>query len=108
MKPRATSLLVLAAGLASGCSHNTALQVATQATAAGQLFCAVASSTGDIVVALADASGVPVVATNMAESWVKAACAVIGGVPVSPPGNAASVPVKSANLPLPVPTSGRT
>jgi sugar (pentulose or hexulose) kinase len=64
-----------------------------------------ATPTGQVVVALANASGVPVVVTNMAQAWVAAACAVIGGTPVSPPANAVSVPVKAANVPPPVATS---
>jgi hypothetical protein len=108
MKYIAVSLMLSGVGLIGGCTQNTAQRVASEATDAGQLFCAVASPTGDIVVALADASGVPVVVTNMAESWVKAACASVGGVPVSPPANAASIPVKSANVPPSVPaTAGK-
>lgn len=65
----------------------------TTAVVDGQLFCAVAGGpTGSIVVALADAAGVPLVVTNKAAAAVKAACAVINGIPVSPPSNPTTAP----------------
>jgi hypothetical protein len=102
---RQLHLAALAAAFGVAACSSAQVTSATQnAVAAGQLFCTMATPTGQVVVALADASGVPVVVTNMAQAWVAAACAVIGGIPVSPPTNEASVPVEAANVPPPVAT----
>jgi hypothetical protein len=67
-----------------------------KAVADGQLFCAKATATGPLVVALADASGAPVIVTGLASSVVAADCAIIAGIPVTPPANPAAVPVVAA------------
>jgi hypothetical protein len=86
------------AGLAlTGCTPAQTDQ-ANRAVAVGQLFCSVASGSGPIVVALADASGVPVTVTGKAASTVAAACGVIGGIPVIPPPAPAAAPVVAAKV----------
>ena len=71
-----------------------ALSACTSATREpdGQLFCAVWSASGPIVVGLVNAE-VPgaVIATGASKWFVDAACARIGGVPVAPP--AGQVPI---------------
>ena len=67
-----------------------------QTVAAGQLFCATATATGPLVVALAALNGAPVIVTNKAQAEVQAACALIGAIPVSPPANPAQAPVVAA------------
>jgi hypothetical protein len=64
----------------------------------GQLFCAVSTATGPLVVALADAAGVPVTVTNKTSSVVAASCAVIGAIPVSPPAHPSTAPVVAASV----------
>jgi hypothetical protein len=65
----------------------------------GQLFCARATPAGPLIVAIADAAGVPVVVTGMASSAVAAICAVIAAIPVVPPANPAAAPVVAVALP---------
>lgn len=64
-----------------------------RAVVEGQLFCAQATATGPLVVALADAAGAPVVVTGMASSVVAADCALINAIPVMPPPVPAAAPV---------------
>ena len=64
--------------------------------AQGQSYCALATATGPLVVALANAQGVPVIVTNKTAQEVAAACALIGAIPVTPPANAAAAPVVAA------------
>lgn len=73
----------------------TACAAALQArvVAEGQLFCAKASATGPLVVALANAAGAPVIVTGMTAQSVTANCAIISAIPVSPPVNPADAPV---------------
>jgi predicted ATPase len=78
----------------------TACTTATQAVADGQLFCARATSTGPLVVALATAAGAPLTVTNKAAADVAAACAVIGALPVAPPANPAAAPVVASSAKL--------
>ena len=85
----AIALLALA-----GCSTTTT--PVSNAVVDGQLFCAEATATGPLVVALADASGVPVTVTGKASTVVSDACAVIGAIPVAPPANPAAAPVVAA------------
>lgn len=83
----------------SGCN---AAQVAPAVTA-GQLYCAKATSTGPLVVALATASGGPVSVIDKTAAYVAAACAVAGAVAVSPPANAAAAPtltIPAVTIPL--------
>lgn len=87
----------IAAGIA-GCSQTQL----TRAVAAGQLFCGVATGTGGtLTVALADAAGVPIIVTGLASTVVKAACAAIGGIPVTPPPAPASAPLVAAPIASP-------
>lgn len=71
---------------------------AQQATAVkdGQLFCASATATGPLVVALANAAGAPVIVTGLAAQTVASDCAAIGAIPVAPPPVPASTPVVAA------------
>ena len=70
---------------------------------AGQLFCAFATPAGPIVVAVANAAGVPVLVTGLASEVVRAACLAVSAsaMPVSPPANAspATTPVIAALVP---------
>jgi len=81
-----------------GCSLTPA-QVAK-----GQLFCARATADGPLVEALTDAVGVPVIVTGLAADVVAAACASVGGVPVSPPAAPAQAPVVAAPVTVTPPT----
>lgn len=63
----------------------------------GQLFCAkVLPVGGPIVVALANAAGVPVLVTGAASSVVSKACALIDAIPVVPPPVPSAAPVVAA------------
>ena len=64
-----------------------------QTVVAGQQFCAEATATGPLVVALVNTAGTPVTVTNKAAADVAAACALIGAIPVSPPANPGAAPV---------------
>lgn len=90
-KMRVVIVIVLAALMLAGCS-------AAQQQA-GQLFCAKATATGPLVVALADAAGAPVIVTGLASDIVAADCAAIQGIPVTPPPTSAPVPVVATTLP---------
>jgi len=76
----------------------TAQQASTvnRIVAEGQLYCAIATANGPLVIALANAAGVPVTVTGKAAGAVAAACAVIGGIPVVPPPSPAAAPVVAA------------
>lgn len=78
-------LLGLVGLLVAGCS-------ATQ-VASGQLYCAKIVSGLPMIVGLADLAGAPIVATGQAASIVTAECAIVQGIPVSPPANPAAAPV---------------
>lgn len=71
--------------LVSGCSPAQVTQ--------GQLFCAKVVQGLPMVVGLADLSGAPVMAAGTAASVVQAECAIVQGIPVSPPANPAAAPV---------------
>ena len=68
---------------------------------AGALFCEKADPLVPVVFALANAAGAPVSVTAQASEDVAAACAAVQAVPVSPPANAATVPVIPAVVALP-------
>lgn len=68
---------------------------------AGQLYCAMTTATGPLVVALANTSGVPVKVTDRSAAEVAAACALIGAIPVVPPPNPAAAPIVAAKTTLP-------
>jgi hypothetical protein len=80
-----------------------------KAIVAGQTFCAKATATGPLVVALANAAGAPVLVTGLSSAVVAANCAVIGAIPVATPANPAAVPVVAAPITTssaaPIPTS---
>ncbi len=77
----------------------------------GQLFCAEATATGPLVVALENQLGVPVTVTNKEASVVAAACAAwnAAAIPVAPPANAtpATVPVVAAVVPKEATNAGK-
>lgn len=70
----------------------------------GQLFCAKATATGPLIVAVVSAaSGTekssPVIATNATATFVSNVCSGIGAIPVAPPNNTANVPVIAVKIP---------
>lgn len=71
-------------------------QAADRAVAAGQLFCAQSTGSGPLVVALADAAGVPVTVTGKSAEVVRDACAAIGAIPAMPPVAPGQAPVVAA------------
>lgn len=84
-----------------GCATNGTISPA--AFQQGQLFCAEATATGPLIVALENAAGVPVNVTGKEAATVEAACAAWSAtaVPVAPPASAtpASVPTVAAPVP---------
>jgi hypothetical protein len=89
--------LILAAVALAGCTTTGQLNsTGTQIVATGQLYCALATANGPLVVALADQLGAPITVTNKAASDVAAACAIINAIPVTPPAGQAT-PVVSVN-----------
>lgn len=98
-RPAILSAVALAVALAvAGCS---ASQLATveRVVANGQLYCAKATASGPLVIALANAAGVPVTVTGRTAAYVQAACGVIGAIPVAPPASPALAPVVAASVP---------
>lgn len=96
--------LVLLIIALSGCSASQMASFSTSSATnvkAGQLYCAEATATGPLVVALANLNGVPVKVTNQASADVAAACALVNAIPVSPPANPATAPVVAAATTLP-------
>ncbi len=86
-------LLPLAAlALLAGCTAQQTDAV-NRAVVAGQQFCAVATATTPLVVALVDTAGAPVTVTNKSAAVVAASCALANGIPVIPPPNPAQAPV---------------
>lgn len=81
----------------SACSDATTARV-DRVIVQGQAFCARATATGPLVVALADAAGVPISVTGRTASSVAAACAAVGAIPVSPPPNPSQAPVVAAPI----------
>jgi hypothetical protein len=61
--------------------------------AQGQLYCAKTVAGLPMVVALVDLAGAPVIATNAGEAFVNASCALVAGIPVSPPAAPSAAPV---------------
>jgi hypothetical protein len=90
---RATSIGLFVALLAA-CSPAQQARI----VADGTLFCATATTTGPLVVALADASGAPVIVTGMASAAVAADCALLGGIPVVPPPVPSAAPVVAVKV----------
>jgi len=88
----AAAASVIAVIMLAGCSPAQQAQ-AERVVVAGQLFCAKATATGPIVVALADALGAPVVVTGRTATAVSDACAIIGAIPVTPPAKPSDAPV---------------
>ena len=82
--------LIVAAVAGLGLAACTPAQVGT-VVQEGQLFCAV----GPTVVGLASPSGAAILAKGSTKAFVDAACAVVGGMAVSPPG----APVSSVTIP---------
>jgi hypothetical protein len=97
---RITSLAMIAAVWGSLALLVVACTPAQQQRAVvdGQLFCAVATANGPLIVALADAAGAPIVVTGMTSQAVAAACAIIAAIPVIPPADPAAAPVVAVAL----------
>lgn len=79
-----------------GCSATqlaTATTTAEKMVAAGQLYCAKATTAGPLVVAAATAAGAPVSVIGQTAAAVSATCAAIDAIPVSPPANETTAPV---------------
>jgi hypothetical protein len=98
-------LVLVAALAAASCTSAQIAANTARVVAAGQLFCSKATADGPLVVALATATGVPVIVTGATSAAVAAACASIGAVPVPPPLNAGTVPTllsPTMTAPLPV------
>ncbi len=79
------------AAVAAG-NNTTVAAIVTQ----GGLFCQKAAESGPLVVALANIYGAPVAVVNQTAGDVATACALIGGIPVAPPADPASVVVEVA------------
>lgn len=67
----------------------------------GQLFCALETPLGPLVVALANVAGAPVKVTGQAADDVAAGCALIDAIPVAPPPNPAQAPLVASATALP-------
>lgn len=87
-------VMTTAALILVGCNA----QLTNRAVVDGQLFCAKATAAGPLVVALADAAGVPFTVTNKSAQVVANACAVINAIPVAPPPAPAAAPVVAAPI----------
>lgn len=89
MAMRSIGAILAGMGMVGACTP------AQQATAVvdGQLFCAKLVAGSPLTVALADALGVPIIVQGMASAIVRADCALIGAIPVSPPLNVSQTPV---------------
>jgi hypothetical protein len=83
-------------------------------TPAGQLFCAIQTSSGPVVAAIvgeklnamSPTNGPQAaIATGAAKSVVDATCAAAGGVPAVPPANPAAAPQIAVQLPQGQPTA---
>ena len=101
MTIRNAVIILCSASMIAGCTvaeQQQAKDIGAKVVVAGQLFCAKATPTGPLIVALATAVGVPVVVTGATSESVQIACAVIGGIPVSPPVELTTVPVVAANV----------
>ena len=102
----------IAVGAILGLEGCTSTQIANSKTfKTGQLFCAEATATGPLVVALENQLGVPVTVTNKEASVVAAACAAwnAAAIPVAPPANAtpATVPIVAAVVPKEATNAGK-
>lgn len=83
-----------------GCNAQQSQQLNTAlASPAGQLFCAISTQSGPIVVGLIQAKAgasaaapLAVIATGQTASYVNDLCKQAHGVPVSPPANPAAAP----------------
>lgn len=88
----------------AGCSNLTQKNI-THSTAFqnGQLFCAMATANGPLIVALENATGVPVNVINKSSALVAASCAAWNAlaIPVTPPANATktTVPIVATQVP---------
>jgi len=90
-------LILVSVLLLGACSASDQTKV-DRVVVQGQLFCAKAQTSGALVVALADAAGVPISVTGRTAGAVAAACAAIGAIPVSPPPNPGQAPVVAAPI----------
>lgn len=96
-----TAQLVAAGQTLAVVASNNSTTVATLVSE-GSLFCEKATLTAPLIIALANIYNVPVSVTGMTDDSVKTACALVGGIPVSPPADPAKavvVPVDVAMVP---------
>jgi len=82
-------LAFLTAGVLSACTPDAQRRIVVD----GQLFCALATQAGPLVVAVADVTGTPVVVTGMAPATVAAICGSLAAIPVVPPPDPEAAPV---------------
>lgn len=89
----------VAAGMAIVITACTPAQIAATQVQ-GQLFCAKATPTVPLVVALADAAGGPISVIGLAASTVAAFCNAwaAGATPVTPPPNPTAAPIVAAPI----------
>ncbi len=95
-------LIFAGALMLAGCSvAQNAVVTKAMGTPAGQLFCAIHTASGPLVVAAVDAEAtslspasapVAIIATGLAKAQVDADCAAAGGIAVSPPAATVAVP----------------
>lgn len=79
----------ITAGVLSACTPEAQQRVVTE----GELYCALATRAGPLVVAIADATGTPVIVTGLTQAAVAGICASLAAVPVVPPPDPAAAPV---------------
>lgn len=95
--PVGALVAVLAVLALAGCTAaqvQQAQQTAGRLVQQGQLVCAQATPTGQLIVALVSAvDGRAVLAANAAKAFVDLACAGIGAIPVTPPPPDVPIPV---------------
>ena len=71
----------------------TSTTAVNSAVVKGQLFCAIAGQSVPIVAAIIDAAdSSAVTVTGKAASWVANVCALVNGIPVSPPTTPSAAP----------------
>ena len=95
---------VAAAGLLAvalaGCVAPSPTNALNTVVADGQLFCGVASAAGPLVVGIVDAANnKAVTVTGQASKWVSNVCALVNGIPVTPPAVPAATPVVAVTVP---------
>lgn len=116
---KSTLIAIALTGFVTACTlpPNTSPAVANAANTAGQLFCAIQTNGGGMIVAglidawasaqLGPAAPIAVIATGASKADVDALCAQAakntggtGGIPVSPPANPAAAPMVAVTAPV--------